>query len=209
MKVKRDPGSFRDRSGYVFHGDDRVFRTINAPALDNYTAARDNGALGSLEEKGWLLPGTELDPSVLDGVEGDVRLVLEHPKLPFVSYPYEWSFPALKAAALLHLDVLLDALAHDVALSDATAYNVQFIGARPVFIDTLSFRPYRKGEFWRGHRQFCEQLLPAIYRYYCRYQFRLFDLSIFAFLHVFYTCHKLAKLSKQTVTNKLITNSYK
>ena len=167
MKVKRDPGSFRDRSGYVFHGDDRVFRTINAPALDNYTAARDNGALGSLEEKGWLLPGTELDPSVLDGVEGDVRLVLEHPKLPFVSYPYEWSFPALKAAALLHLDVLLDALAHDVALSDATAYNVQFIGARPVFIDTLSFRPYRKGEFWRGHRQFCEQFLnPLLLRAY-------------------------------------------
>ena len=167
MEVNRDPGSFRDRSGYIFHGEGRVFRTINGPALESYTTVRDSGVLASLEEKGWLIPATELDPSVLGGAEGDARLVLEHPKLPFVSYPYEWSFPALKAAALLQLDILLVALAHDVALSDATAYNVQFIGARPVFIDTLSFRPYRDGEFWRGHRQFCEQFLnPLLLRAY-------------------------------------------
>src|SRR5690606_28543126 len=43
-------------------------------------------------------------------------------------------------------------------LSDATAYNVQFVGPRPVFIDALSFRRYREGEYWTGHRQFCEQV---------------------------------------------------
>jgi ribosomal protein L11 methylase PrmA len=47
-------------------------------------------------------------------------------------------------------------------MSDASAYNVQFIGSRPVFIDHLSFRPYREGEFWAGHRQFCTQFLNPL-----------------------------------------------
>jgi len=47
-------------------------------------------------------------------------------------------------------------------LSDATAYNVQFKGTRPIFIDHLSFRPYRDGEFWQGHGQFCEQFLNPL-----------------------------------------------
>ena len=47
-------------------------------------------------------------------------------------------------------------------LSDASAYNIQFLGTNPIFIDVLSFRPYREGEFWQGHKQFCEQLLNPL-----------------------------------------------
>jgi ribosomal protein L11 methylase PrmA len=54
------------------------------------------------------------------------------------------------------------ALDYEVALSDATAFNIQFDGADPVFIDHLSFRPYQDGEFWLGHRQFCEQFLNPL-----------------------------------------------
>jgi ribosomal protein L11 methylase PrmA len=92
----------------------------------------------------------------------DVAYVLETPKLPFVSFPYEWPFPALKAAALLHLEILLAALEQSVTLSDASAYNVQFQGARPIFIDHLSFRRYENGEIWTGYRQFCEQFLNPL-----------------------------------------------
>jgi hypothetical protein len=84
------------------------------------------------------------------------------PMLPFVSFPYEWSFSALKAAALLHLKIQLVALDKGVTLSDASAYNVQFRGAQPVFIDHSSFRPYQNGEIWIGHRQFCEQFLNPL-----------------------------------------------
>jgi len=49
-----------------------------------------------------------------------------------------------------------------ISLSNAGAYNLQFVGAEPVFIDYLSFRRYRSGEFWRGHRQFCEQFLDPL-----------------------------------------------
>ena len=47
---------------------------------------------------------------------------------------------------------------HGFTLSDATAYNIQFAGSAPVFIDHLSFRPYREGEIWAAHRQFCIDL---------------------------------------------------
>jgi ribosomal protein L11 methylase PrmA len=49
-----------------------------------------------------------------------------------------------------------------VVVEVATAYNIQFDGARPVFIDRLSFRRYVDGQFWLGHRQFCEQFLNPL-----------------------------------------------
>ena len=90
-------------------------------------------------------------------------MVLQHERLPFISYPYEWSFPLLKAAAILHLTVQLDALEAGFSLSDSTAYNVQFDGIRPRSSSTcFSFRKYHDGEVWAGHRQFCEQFLNPL-----------------------------------------------
>ena len=88
--------------------------------------------------------------------------VLEHPRISFISYPYEWCFHALRDAAILQLDVYLEALRHNVMLEDATAYNVQFVRSRPIFIDHLSFRPYREGEVWASHQQFCNQFLNPL-----------------------------------------------
>ncbi len=88
--------------------------------------------------------------------------MLEHPRIPFISYPYEWSFSLHKQAALHHLDLHLAALDNGFTLSDATAYNIQFQGTRPVFIDHLSLIPYNEGDIWLGHRQFCMQFLNPL-----------------------------------------------
>ena len=53
-------------------------------------------------------------------------------------------------------------LEQGVALSDASAYNVRFLGPKPIFIDSLSFRGYWEDEFWTGHKQFCEQFLNPL-----------------------------------------------
>lgn len=156
----RDPASFRDPAGFVFHRDGRVFRAVTEYGLPHVRAVRATGLVERLIADGLLLPETEV-ATALDG-HSEVRMVLEHPRLPMVSYPYEWTFGALRAAALLHLDVQIRALDAGVMLTDATAYNVQFIGARPVFIDHAAFRPYRDGELWAGHRQFCEQFLHPL-----------------------------------------------
>ncbi len=162
MTVAADAGSFRDPAGQVFIDLDRVYRTINEPAVQDYERLRDEGLLARLVEKGWLIASREVAPAVLGELAGRARYVVEHRPLPYVSFPYEWSFAALRSAALLHLDLHLEALAAGATLADASAYNVQFRGARPVFIDLLSLRCRREGELWLGHRQFCEQFLNPL-----------------------------------------------
>ena len=131
-------------------------------AVEDYEFVRDTGMLQALAKEGLVVAAEEADPSLIGPAADGAAYVLEHPLLPFVSYPFEWSFPALKAAALLHLDIQIRALAAGISLSDASAYNIQFIGPEPVFIDHLSFRKYREGEFWIGHRQFFEQFLNPL-----------------------------------------------
>jgi ribosomal protein L11 methylase PrmA len=160
-----DSASFRDPSGHVYRIDGRIYRTVTDRALDDFEAVRANGIYDELAAAGKVVAAEIAKGEAPEPLRREARVVLEHPRLPFISYPYEWSFAALKAAALLHLDIHLLALERGVTLSDASAYNIQFIGARPIFIDTLSFRPYREGEYWTGHRQFCEQfLIPLLLR---------------------------------------------
>lgn len=157
-----DAASFRDPSGHVYLTEGRVFRTVMPRAVEDFLFVRSTGLIEKLISRGQLIPETIVDNDMLKGTVAGASYVLEHPLLTFVSYPYEWPFAALKSAALLHLEVQLAALEHGVTLSDATAYNIQFRGANPLFIDSLSFRRYREGEFWLGHRQFCEQFLNPL-----------------------------------------------
>lgn len=157
-----DPASYRDPAGQVLLVDGRVLRKVRPAGLDDYRFVRDSGALTPLVAEGRVIDSKETDPSLLGAEAPEGGVVLEHPKIPFWSYPYEWPFEALKAAALCHLDIQIALLERGIALSDASAYNIQFLGPRPQFIDTLSFRRYRENEHWWGHRQFCEQFLNPL-----------------------------------------------
>ena len=160
--VSTEAGSFRDRRGRIYYHGDRVLRSVMPIAVDDYYFVRSTGLVEQLVSDGKLIAETQVDKQVLAATASDAAIVLEHPKLPFISYPYEWCFSALKSSALLHLDIQRAALDRGVAMTDASAYNVQFIGARPVFIDHLSFRRYQDGEYWSGHRQFCEQFINPL-----------------------------------------------
>jgi SAM-dependent methyltransferase len=92
---------------------------------------------------------------VAETLTKDCAAVLRHERIPFVSYPYEWPFGMLRDAALLQLELLLAALEEDLVLKDSSPYNVQFKGAKPVFVDVGSFERLREGEPWIGYRQFC------------------------------------------------------
>ncbi len=160
--MPRDVASYRDPAGHVHQLDGRIFRTVLSPGQANYAAARASGFLEAATADGRLIEGTEVDASLLSGEEPAALHVLEHPRIPFISYPYCWSFYGLRSAALLTLDLHIDAVAHGLTLSDSSAYNVQFTGARPVFIDYLSFIRYEEGQVWLGYRQFCEQFLNPL-----------------------------------------------
>lgn len=162
-----DGGSFRDPSGRVLRHGDRILRAVFDHGLANFRAAQGSGVLQELVDRGWMLSAEPIAQGDVDQamakVAPNARQWLQHPLLDYVSYPYEWCFSELKAAALLHLDVQLALLEHGFTLSDATAYNIQFRGTRPVFIDHLSIVPYEDGSAWIGQRQFGMQFLNPLY----------------------------------------------
>jgi hypothetical protein len=65
----------------------------------------------------------------------------------------------LREAALLQLDLLRRALDEGLTMKDASPYNVQWRGTKPVFVDVGSFERLREGEPWAGYRQFCTLFL--------------------------------------------------
>jgi ribosomal protein L11 methylase PrmA len=157
-----EPGSFRDPGGRIFTSGDRILRAVMPSAAPAFELAWQSGVLDRLVEEDRLVGFASVSDIEAVPQLRDASHVLEHPAVPFISHPYEWSFSLLKAAALFHLDLQIDLLRDGFTLSDATAYNVQFDGVRPQFIDHLSVRPYIEGEVWAGHRQFCMQFLNPL-----------------------------------------------
>lgn len=157
-----EPGSFRDPGGRVYRSGETILRAVMATAADDFAQANQSGVLRRLVDQGKLVDFADVTGQAPALGIDQASVLLEHPRLPFISYPYEWSFSLHKAAALFHLDLQIALLRQGFALSDATAYNVQFDGTRPVFIDHLSVRPYVDGEIWAGHRQFCMQFLNPL-----------------------------------------------
>ena len=160
--ARREDASFRDPAGQVFHICGRVLRTVSEQGAADYEFVRDSGFLPPAVSAKRVIASEEVSAEDIEGLTANVRYVLEHPALTFISYPYEWCFSALRSAALLQLDLMEEALHYEVALADASAYNVQFQGPYPIFIDTLSFRRYRDGDYWLAHQQFCEQFLNPL-----------------------------------------------
>ncbi|MEP4485982.1 MAG: hypothetical protein ABJ013_10160 [Halioglobus sp.] len=155
------PSSFRDPSGFVFSHDGTVYRQINesfAAAFDQFI---ESGLYQALADKGYLVSHEDVTASEVPRQPGCYK-VIEPQQLPYISYPYEWSFSQLKDAAMLTLRIQTVALKHGFVLKDASAYNIQFVGGKPVFIDTLSFEPYVDGTPWVAYRQYCQHFLAPL-----------------------------------------------
>lgn len=158
---RRNLGSFRDPDGFVFQQGDHVYRAVFPAAAPRWHQFVASGLADQLQSAGLLVPTHDATDHALleqfDLPEGTI--VLEHERVPFLSYPYEWTFAMLRDAALLHLEIMERALANGWILKDATAYNVLFRGVQPLFIDVLSFVPLEQGEPWTGYNQFCRMML--------------------------------------------------
>lgn len=165
--VRFEPGSYRDRDGRVFYGGEgEVFRALSPRAFAEWRFVRDSRFFQQGMSQGRIALTSEVDScpgGALDLDRSTWSGVLRHETIPFVSYPYEWTFGMLRDAALLHLELLEQALAEDFWLKDGTAYNVQWVGPRPVFIDIGSFERLAAGQPWAGYRQFCQTFLYPLF----------------------------------------------
>ncbi len=152
--------SFRDPSGFLFSREGVLYRQVNQSYREDYDLLISSGLYAALAEKKLLVPHREVEIS--PEYPAAAYKVLQPEPIPFISYPYEWSFSQLKAAALATLAIQKRALESGMILKDASSYNVQFVGYRPVFIDTLSFERYQEGEPWVAYRQFCQHFLAPL-----------------------------------------------
>jgi len=167
MRITPLASSYRDPAGFVFKDGETVYRQVNKVAQEEFELFHSSGLYDALASKNMLVLHTLVKD--VKGLPADDNryAVIKPEQLPFISYPYEWSYPQLRDAALLTLHIQKLALDHGMILKDASAYNVQFIGKRPVFIDTLSFAKYEEGQAWEGYRQFCEHFLIPLAIAHC------------------------------------------
>jgi len=74
LSVYRNPGSYRDRRGYVFHRGDIIFRSVTESAKSEYEYLRDRNSIN----EGFLIETEEVKDrsaiSILDGA----AYVLQH-----------------------------------------------------------------------------------------------------------------------------------
>ena len=160
IQDQRIAGSFRDPSGFVIERQGVLFRQVNQAYRTAYDRLVASGLDRSLIRGGQLIPHREVADAPLEPALS--YKVLRPDRVPFISYPYEWSFGQLRAAALRTLEIQQAAVAVGLSLKDASAFNIQFVAGQPVLIDTLSFEPYVEGKPWVAYRQFCQHFLAPL-----------------------------------------------
>ena len=152
-----NPGSFKDPSGRVYLVADNAADAPDASGtrilrgLDEHAAAVMTRLLAepffqAMMRDDKVVATSQLNrdhPSAQRIVKQGWHSVLEHAPVAFISMPYEWCFSMLKDAALLTLHLLAQSIGNGWILKDATPFNIQYRGARPVFIDVPSFSAAR------------------------------------------------------------------
>ncbi|HTK95688.1 MAG TPA: class I SAM-dependent methyltransferase [Terriglobales bacterium] len=165
--------SFRDPAGRVVLLPDRVLRGVRADAVADLDAFFASKTAQKLLADGTLVRTATLDAAAVTALRsdpayaallGEAARVLEHDRIPFPTYPYEWSPAMLFAAGELTLQIAESLLPGGLGLKDATPYNVLLRGSQPVFVDVLSVeRREPRDATWLPYAQFERTfLLPLL-----------------------------------------------
>ena len=146
--------TFRDPAGSLRIDGEHVLRTVHP----RYAAEALRFLQSDLARR-WTEQGHLIASNVLS-TEEDQPLLLEHPRIFFPSYPWEWTPGQWVAAGELTLELCGQLLREGWILKDATPLNILFDGARPVFIDLLSIeRRDPRSPLWLAYGQFARTFL--------------------------------------------------
>jgi SAM-dependent methyltransferase len=150
--------SFRDPGGVLIRHGGRILRALNtqgAASLERFLKTKT-------ADHAQLVRTVRIDPAEFPEIEA--KAIVEHERIPFPGYPYEWPAEMLHTAGELTLDLARSALDEGFGLKDASPYNVLFRGAEPVFVDVLSFEARDPlDSAWNAYAQFVRTfLLPLL-----------------------------------------------
>ena len=157
--------TFRDPAGWVELHEDAAFRFLHPEAQTELLDFLATPLAHRLVAEGRLIP-TEIlgsQPAAFPDAAPDL-LVLRHPLIRFVSFPWEWCPAQWLAAAELTLTLCRELLAEGWILKDATPLNILFRGADPVLGDGASVAGLDlTNPIWFAYSQFVRTfLLPML-----------------------------------------------
>lgn len=165
--------SFRDPAGRLLDIDGRIIRAVHKSGETDLILFLSSAAATKYKKSGSLVSTAVLDaegvkalPDIdnIRSILNSASMVLEHERIPFQSFPYEWPAEMLYAAGRLTLDFAVDLQRENFGIKDATPYNILFRGCRPVFIDMLSVERREPGDpIWSPYAQYVRTfLLPLM-----------------------------------------------
>src|SRR4051794_10263163 len=149
-----DPVFLGPGNGRFFRWKTDLYRGIAEDRAGLYNQLLTNGTFAALAEKG-LVARTELAPFAIEGYP----LVLKEQAVTFPSYPYEWSAPMLRDAALALLELELDLAKSNLTLRNAQSWKIMFEGCRPVFSDVDAITAAQSQPGWAASEEFCQFFL--------------------------------------------------
>ncbi|AGC76574.1 hypothetical protein LX97_01235 [Nonlabens dokdonensis] len=160
----------------LFFYKNRVIRGVHKQYLEQVKEMMSNGMLDELISKK-LFVNTWISDLKVEGFD----LVIEHEKIQYWNYPYEWSFTMLQDAAQTVIDCNKVANKYGYELFDVHAFNVVYNMSQPVYVDFGSFFKIdqRNGKAWSGYNNFYNSFYMPLYLYNKGFS----DLSNSIYLH--------------------------
>jgi SAM-dependent methyltransferase len=161
--------SFRDPAGRVIRVNDRIFRVVGTTGLQSASFFLDSPVIQKQIANGsvvrtWKATANDAERACAIAGVSPNSLVLEHERIAFPSFPYEWPREMLYEAAELTLSLCDQLMAEGISLKDATPFNVLFRGTKPVFVDVLSVEKRDANDpVWLAYAQFLTTfILPLL-----------------------------------------------
>lgn len=124
------PSSTADPVGRVFMWKNKIYRAVREEYVSFYKKLFDDGIFDKLNNTGYLI-NTAIAPFSLDGY----GLILQHEKITFPSYPFEWCGEMFRDAAILMCDFTHELFEYDLEIKDIHSYHIFFESNQPKFID--------------------------------------------------------------------------
>jgi SAM-dependent methyltransferase len=146
-----------DQHAVLYRTADKIIRAIKPRSTEFYREAIQHPVIIQLMNDGVLINTRESNIKI----EGH-ELVLEHPLLPVVSYPFEWTPSMYRDAAINLLRLNLALLDAGFCTHDSHPWNIIFDGTTPKFVDFTSIIKAVPNNRWRAKGQFVNYCLDPL-----------------------------------------------
>ena len=135
----------------------RVLRAIRPGYEREVEALVRHAAIKELMTDGLLIE-TRVSEERVEGFE----LVLEHPLIAPLSFPFEWPPSMFKAAALALLELNSRLMSQGFCTVDGHPWNIVFAGTKPVFVDFTAIVPLPQHGRWEEALEFSRTCMSTL-----------------------------------------------